>query len=170
MDKRYTAVGLFVAFIIGAAAGGFAWSRFASDPVPDARGGSTRDTQSESTHTKSPKLGRGADLLDVVDSLQSISGVESCRMVEMYDYQPLGVRAFCATASGDELRIVYHNDSSSQESDVTGYCDQGEGPGFIPPDARWSVYQVSRGDTSGPDQALTAELSRVLKSDPVRCP
>jgi len=170
VNRHYTAVGLAIAFVIGAAAGGFAWSLLANDPAPEAQGGSARETQSESTHTRSPRVGRDADLLDVVDSVQSISGVESCRMVEMYDYQPLTVRAFCATASGDELRIVYRNDASSQESDVASYCDLGDGPGFIPPDARWSVYQASEGDTSGPDQALTTELSRVLKSDPVTCP
>jgi hypothetical protein len=170
VDRRYTAVGLVVAFVIGAAAGGLAWSQLAGDPVPEAQGGSTGETQSRSPHTRSPNVGRDADLLDVVDSVQSISGVGSCRMVEMYDYKPLGVRAFCATASGDELRVAYHNDASAQASDVDAYCDLGDGPAFIPPDARWSVYQVSEGDTSGPDQDLTTELSRVLKSDPVTCP
>ncbi len=45
MSRRYTAVGLVVAFVIGAAAGGFAWSRLASSLVRQVQGIDPRNAE-----------------------------------------------------------------------------------------------------------------------------
>ena len=155
MTKRFTAFGLVTALLVGGVVGAWAWDQFEDDArTPQGR---TR------------RIGPDADLLDVVRVVESMPGVRPCRMVEMFGYKPLTVRAFCSTTIGDELRIVHHNDPSAQEADVAAFCDVGDGQAFIPSGTKWSLIQVAETNPAGPDAELTAELTNALRVETVTC-
>jgi hypothetical protein len=156
MTKRFTAVGLLTALVVGGVVGAWAWDQFEDD--------------TQTPHGGTPRISPNADLLDVVRVVESLAEVRPCRMVEMYRHKPLTVRAFCSTTIGDQLRIAHHNDASAQDDDVTGFCIVGGGQvAFIPSGARWSLYQVAEGNPDGPDPELTAKLTNVLGVETATC-
>jgi hypothetical protein len=136
VTRRFTAAGLVIALVVGGVVGAFVWDTFAE---ADAR-----RPRADPSPARSPKISPDADLLDVVRVVETLPDVAPCRMVEMFEGTPLTVRAFCSTTSGDELRIVHHNDATAQDDDLAAFCDVGDGQGFIPRDAKWSLYQVAR--------------------------
>ena len=178
MTRRYTAVGLVLAFVLGAVLGALLWDkqvaeRTSAPPASQSHRPAPRSPSQTSTSTspsESPaRVGSSDDLLDVVRAVETLDVVSPCHMVEMFAYQPLSTRAFCATSVGDELRINYQNQPTSHEDDVTAFCDQlqGEGQGFYLSGTRWGLVQVAADGT--PDEELTNDLAAMLEVSPVQC-